>query len=160
MPIKKEIGSKLRKKILKSLFAPNVPTTLVLKNVQFIFEDEEGINSLVYNKKMEVRFFKFEDQFLPTLQFIRENPEINIPTVKVDQGAVPHILNGANIFAQGITDLDGKFSINSIVKICNPQNSLLSIGKSLKSSDDLLSVKGKVILNLHYLGDSIWNQNL
>ena len=155
MPSKKEIGSKLRKKILALLFAPGISSKVLSENIQFIIENDTRLRSLLFNQDYEVRFFRYEDQYLPTIQFIRENPKINLPVVKVDQGAVQHILNGANVFPQGITAVND-FDTNSIVMVSNPQDAVLALGKSLKPSTELIGSKGKVILNIHYLGDSIW----
>ncbi|UCG90548.1 MAG: hypothetical protein JSU57_02130 [Candidatus Heimdallarchaeota archaeon] len=160
MPTKKEIGSKLRKKIVTSIFAPNISVSVLKENIQFITEDDEKLNSLLFNQNYEVRFFLFNNRYLPTIQFIRENPHIDFPIVKVDQGAVQYILNGADVFAQGITSVNHEFNTNSIVMVSNPQDAVLALGKSLKSSTELLSSKGKVINNIHYLGDSIWEGKL
>lgn len=160
MPVKKEVGSKVRKKIITSIFAPNISVSVLKENIQFITEDDENLNNLLFNRNYEVRFFLFENRYLPTIQFIRENPHIDFPIVKVDQGAVQHILNGADVFAQGITSMNHEFNVNSIVMVSNPQDAVLALGKSLKSSKELLSLKGKVIHNIHYLGDSIWEGKL
>ncbi len=160
MPAKKEVGSKLRKKIITAIFAPNISVSVLKENIQFISEDDENLNNLLFNRNYEVRFFLFENRYLPTIQFIRENPHIDFPIVKVDQGAVQHILNGADVFAQGITSMNHEFNVNSIVIVSNPQDAVLALGKSLKSSKELLSLKGKVIHNIHYLGDSIWEGKL
>lgn len=156
MPSKKEIGSKLRKKVLSLIFAPDISSKVLADDIQYISEDDEKTRSLIFNRSYEVCFFKFEKQFLPTIQFIRENPAIDFPIVKVDQGAVQHILNGADIFGQGITTVRGNFDVNAVVMITNPQDAILALGKSLRSSEELLSSKGKVILNIHHLGDSTW----
>lgn len=156
MPSQKEIGSKFRKIIISSILAPQISSEELKANIQYIAENDEKSRSLIYNRNREVRFFLFENQYLPSIQFIREYPTINLPIVKVDEGAVQYILNGADIFAQGITSVEGNFSDNTIVLVRNPQDAVLALGKSLKSSSELPTFKGKAILNIHYLGDSIW----
>ncbi|MHA2202074.1 MAG: PUA domain-containing protein [Candidatus Hodarchaeales archaeon] len=156
MPSQKEIGSKFRKKIISLILAPQISSDELKANIQYIAENDEKSRSLIYNRNWEVRFFLFENQYLPSIQFIREYPTINLPSVKVDEGAVQYILNGADIFAQGITSVEGNFSDNTIVLVRNPQDAVLALGKSLKSSSELPTFKGKAILNIHYLGDSIW----
>lgn len=160
MPRKKEIGSKLRKKILSSILAPGIPSKVLADNIQFIAEDDTKSNSLLYNSKYEVRFFQHGIQYLPTIQFIRENSGLKLPIVTVDQGAVHHILNGADVFAQGITSVNFDFDTNSILMVSNPQNAVMAVGKSLKPSSEYKKTKGKVIINLHYLGDRIWDGDL
>ncbi len=161
MPKKKEIGSKLRKKILLSILAPGIPSKVLTDNIQFIAEDEAKSNRLLYNRKYEVRFFQHGKLFLPTIQFIRENKDLKFPIVNVDQGAVQYILNGADIFAQGVNSVND-FDANSIVLVSNPQNAIMAVGESLKPSFECKKGKGKgkVILNLHYLGDKIWDGEL
>ena len=160
MPSQKEIGSKFRKKLLSSILAPNISQNELKANIQFVVENDDKSRSLIFNKQGEARFFLFGNQYLPSIQFIRENPLIDLPIVKVDEGAVKHILNGADIFAQGIASINGSFDANSIVIVRNPQDAVLALGNSLKSSDELLKLKGKVISNIHYLGDSIWKNQL
>ncbi|UCE13591.1 MAG: hypothetical protein JSV04_00065 [Candidatus Heimdallarchaeota archaeon] len=157
MPSKKEIRSRQRKKIIPSIFAPNVPPSVLKANLQFIAEDEESNRVLLFDKNYEVKFFKFDNHFLPTIQFIRDNPTVDFPSVKVDQGAVAHILNGANIFAQGITSVSRDFDTHTIVMVFNPQDAVLALGKSLKSSSEIINSKGKALENIHFLGDSIWD---
>ncbi|MFX1515237.1 MAG: PUA domain-containing protein [Promethearchaeota archaeon] len=160
MPSPKEVGSKFRKKIMSLILAPKISNEELKANIQFITENDDKSRGLIFNKNWEVRFFLFENQYLPSIQFIREYPKIDLPIIKVDEGAVKHILNGADIFTQGITSVNSKFEANSIVIVRNPQDAVLALGKSLKSSDELLKLKGKVIRNIHYLGDSIWNNKL
>jgi predicted RNA-binding protein (TIGR00451 family) len=160
MTRKKEIGSKKKKRIVQKIKAPNIPQQILLDNIHFIAENQEKVKSLIYNQKYQVKFFLFENNFYPTIHFIRENPSIDFPSVQVDQGAISHVLNGADIFTQGIASVDREFETSSIVMITNPQNAVISIGKSLKSSEELLNSKGKGLLNIHRLGDDIWNGEL
>jgi PUA domain protein len=103
-------------------------------------------------------FFYHEGTYLPSLKFIRKHSELKFPKVQVDEGAVNFVINGADIFTQGIIGIDQDFPKNTIVTIVNPQNAVLCLGKSLLASHDLLTQKGKGIQNLHYLGDNIWNE--
>ncbi|MFX0051942.1 MAG: PUA domain-containing protein [Candidatus Hodarchaeota archaeon] len=160
MSSKREIGSKFLKRIFPLILAPSVSSKTIKDNIQFIKEDESRSSSLLYDKNHQIRFFKYENQYLPTIQFIRENPSIDLPLVKVDQGAVPHILNGANIYNQGITFVDRVFRANTIIMIANPQNAILALGKALITSSELIDSKGKGIINIHYLGDKLWENKL
>ncbi len=157
MSSKKEIGPKNKKKLIPYIIAPSISPQIVEKFIQFISKEETNDQSYLYNQNHEIQFFKYEGKYLPTIKFIRENPSIDLPIVKVDLGAVKHILNGADIFGQGITSINRNFEVNEIVLIANPQDAILCIGKSLTSSSETLNVKGKVIINLHYLGDLLWS---
>ena len=110
----------------------------------------------LFDVDQRVSFFSYNEIFLPSLKFIRKYNEIDMPVVQVDSGAVKFVINGADIFTQGIVSTDREFKENTFVVVLNPQKAALSIGYSLMSSADLQNEKGKGILNLHYLGDKIW----
>ncbi len=122
--------------------------------------DEKKGKDYIFDLNQQISFFSYEELFLPSLMFIRKHPELVIPTVQVDAGAVKFVINGADIFTQGIVSCSQDFDENTIIIIINPQNAALSIGFSLMKSSDLLTKKGKGILNLHYLGDKIWEMEI
>lgn len=142
------------------ILAPSISPRILKDNIQFIREDESRNSSFLYDKSHRIRFFRYENQYIPTIQFIREHPTIDLPLVKVDEGATSHILKGADIYNQGITFINQKFEVNTIVMISNPQNAILALGKTMMGSSELISSKGKGILNIHYLGDKIWENKL
>src|SRR5262249_38058559 len=81
----------------------------------------------------------------------------HFPFITVDMRAVKFVCNGANIMRPGITTFQF-FSKDSIVVI-KDENHLkpLSVGIAVQHSDDAVSKNhGCVILNLHYVGDSLW----
>lgn len=156
MSIRKELGSKQRKKILSSIYAPGISASVLKKSVQFLLHDEKKGKYYIFDVNQQISFFSYEDKFLPSLMFIRRHPELDISKVQVDAGAVKFVINGADIFTQGIVSCSREFGENTMVIILNPQNAALSLGYSLMTSSDLLTKKGKGIINLHYLGDSIW----
>ena len=156
MSHRKELGSKQKKKILSTLFAPGITDKVLKESTQFVMLDEKTERSYILDKQQQISFFSFEEKYIPTLKFIRNYSEIDFPKVVVDEGAVKFVINGADIFTQGIVSCSRKFPENTIVTIVNPQNSVMSIGKSLLSSEDLLKQTGKGIVNIHYLGDKIW----
>ncbi|NHJ02859.1 MAG: hypothetical protein EAX86_12050 [Candidatus Heimdallarchaeota archaeon] len=153
---KKEIGSKLRRKISPLILAPGVTDLRIQKLVHFIQENENDGKIFLLNRSKEVLFFKSDRYFLPSIQFLRDHQETEFPSVSVDQGAVRHVLNGADIFSQGITSINKQFDKDSYVIVRNPQNAIIAIGKSLLTSEEILEAKGKALLNVHYLGDAIW----
>lgn len=81
-----------------------------------------------------------------------------MPRVTVDMGAVPHVAGGADIMAPGIRRVQGSFGEKQLVVIVDEKHGKsLAIGSSLVDSDKLTATKkGKVIINLHYVGDLIW----
>ena len=97
---------------------------------------------------------KKDNVILPSLFNIKKN---ELPLIYVDEGAVSHIINGADIMAPGITHFDNNVKENSLVSIKSPDGSIISIGIVLEGFKEKLSIKkGKVIKNLHYKGDKLY----
>jgi PUA-domain protein len=81
-----------------------------------------------------------------------------LPRVIVDMGAIPYVCNGADVMAPGITDMDAFMAGDIVVVRDITHGKALAIGRALKNSSDIEAVKkGKVVENLHYVGDSLWS---
>ena len=93
---------------------------------------------------------------IPTL--ISKDVLKGIPMVIVDMGAVPFICRGADIMAPGVKSVGDSFTKGTIVQVVDERyRKVLSIGIALTSSSDFLEMKqGRVIENLHYVGDTAW----
>jgi PUA domain protein len=81
-----------------------------------------------------------------------------LPHITVDLKAVPHICNGADVFRPGIRSIDPQVKSNKEVIIVDERNlKPICIGMSLTDAGAMQqTTQGKVIRNLHYVGDSIW----
>ncbi|UCC33313.1 MAG: DUF1947 domain-containing protein [Candidatus Bathyarchaeota archaeon] len=93
----------------------------------------------------------------PTL-FFEEILQL-LPRIMVDLGAVPHICNGADLMAPGIVRILGDFNEDDILLIADEKHQKpLAIGKALSDSQHMKRVRhGKVVQNIHYVGDRLWN---
>ncbi|MEM3627831.1 MAG: DUF1947 domain-containing protein [Candidatus Bathyarchaeia archaeon] len=82
-----------------------------------------------------------------------------IAKVVVDMGAVPHICNGADVMAPGIKHFIGDFRNGDLVLVVDEKyGKPLAIGEALFDKADAGTVKhGKVIKNVHFVGDEVWN---
>jgi PUA domain protein len=100
--------------------------------------------------------FKREGQFVPVLTSTAALEKM--PRITVDMGAVPHVVGGADIMAPGIRRVEGSFGEKQLVVIVDEKHGkFLSIGSSMLSSEALVATKkGKVISNIHYVGDPVW----
>jgi PUA-domain protein len=100
--------------------------------------------------------FRREEQFVPVLT--NTSALEKMPRVTVDMGAVPHVAGGADIMAPGIRKVEGNFQEKDLVVIVDEKHGkFLSVGRSLLTSEALAGTKkGKVIVNIHYVGDLIW----
>ncbi len=94
--------------------------------------------------------------YFPTLAFdaILEN----LPYVIVDVGAVPYVCDGADVMAPGIKSMEGEIEKDSIVLIFEEKHKKrIAIGKSIFDIEEMRNIKkGKVIENIHYVGDKYW----
>jgi PUA domain protein len=110
-------------------------TVYILNDVVELVEDSNGIYPALTSKIIE-----------------------RIPSVIVDMRAIPYICNGADIMAPGITELKSSFKENELVIIRDINHEkALAVGRALKSSEGIeVTKKGKVIINLHFVGDKLW----
>jgi PUA-domain protein len=105
-----------------------------------------------------VSFFYYEEELIPSLRFLRSNPSL-LRQVIVDMGAVKHILQGSDIMRPGVVKIDSQIHANEIVIILDEKYfTPIVVGRALFSGKDMESSStGKIIKNIHYIGDDIWN---
>ena len=83
--------------------------------------------------------------------------------VTIDMGAVKFITNGADVMAPGIVEVDPGIKEGDIVWMRDETNRKpLAIGRALVDAEKMVEEekdrrKGKVIKNIHYVGDKIWD---
>ncbi len=118
--------------------------TETLKNSEVVIVDGEPVA------------FKRDGRFVPVLTNVAALEKM--PKVTVDMGAVPHVVGGADIMAPGVRGVSGSFGENQLVVVVDEKHGKsLAVGSSLYDSEKLSNTKkGKVITNLHYVGDPIW----
>ena len=116
-------------------------------------ETEDG--SKVYLLDDDILLFELEGSLYPTL---RCKCVDSLPAVIVDMGAIPFVCKGADIMAPGITEIKTPFQEGALVVVRDVKHrKALAVGKALKPSAAIMAEKkGKVIHNLHYVGDKIW----
>ena len=95
-------------------------------------------------------------KLFPTLTF-NEALE-KLPKAVVDMGAIPHICNGADIMAPGIRSIEGTFQEGATILVVDEKyRKPLAIGSTLMNSSQMKEMKqGKVVSNIHFVGDQIW----
>ena len=94
------------------------------------------------------------------LQSLKFDAVLNtFPKVIVDMGAVPHIANGAQIMRPGISKIEGKFAKGELIVILDEKyRKTIALGIAEVNSEIMQSMtKGRVINNIHYVGDPVWN---
>ncbi len=109
------------------------------------------LENLLLCEKNEVIFPTVHEEY---------NAEIlrDLPTIIVDMGAVPHIVNGADVMRPGVREFRGKFKQGEILVVRDERNlKSLAITIALKDLDECISLKkGKIAENLHHANDKIW----
>ncbi len=82
----------------------------------------------------------------------------SLPSVTVDMGAVKHIVNGADVMRPGIVSFEPRFEKNDLVVVRDVRyRRAIAICRALVSSDEAESMShGKILENLHYVGDKYW----
>jgi len=93
---------------------------------------------------------------LPSLKF--DKCVQSLPRVVVDMGAVAHVANGADIMRPGIRDIPSNFGNGDLLVIVDEKYSKpLALGLAEVGSTEMKSMtKGKVIRNVHFVGDELW----
>jgi PUA domain protein len=100
--------------------------------------------------------FRRKGELIPVL--VNTSTLNGLPRVVVDMGAVPHVVAGADVMAPGIRKVQGEFVANQLLGVTDEKHGkYLAIGKALIDSETMAGTKrGKVIENLHYVGDAVW----
>lgn len=131
-----------------------------LEELSSIKSDVEVIQTefariFLFNKKPLLA--EKEGKIFPTLLFTEALALL--PKVYINAGAIPHICNGANLMAPGITSIKGEFKKEDIVVIIEEKYSKpLAIGETLYTFEEARKlVHGVVVENIHFVGDRIWN---
>ena len=82
--------------------------------------------------------------------------------VVVDAGAIPYVVNGADIMRPGIVSVTDDVKANCPVQIVDERHGKpLAIGIALLDAPNLrASTAGKMVKKFHHVGDEIWNMEI
>ena len=147
---------KMFKKLMKEY--PKIYEAIVNKKsrIEHIVTDDETEIEIIDKKPILIKFKG--EVTIPTINILNEVSD-EIPKVIVDQGAIPYIINGADIMRPGIVNIEGKFDKGAIVQIQEERfHKVISIGMALYASNEIIEKKkGKVVRNIHHVGDKLWD---
>ncbi|MCC6013697.1 MAG: DUF1947 domain-containing protein [Candidatus Verstraetearchaeota archaeon] len=148
------LSSKEQKELLK-----------VLKEKYSIDLDKKKIIEVVETKNGKKIYFQegkpiailVEENLIPTLKSPKEVLDL-LPKVIVDMGAVPHIVNGADVMAPGIKEIKNNAEIGKVVVVVDEKHEKpIAIGIMIMNVKEIFEKrKGKAVKNLHYVGDDLW----
>lgn len=146
----------LRKKELRELYSDLSALGYEREPKQiFVLEDKQKFIEI----EGEIEFFYYEDALVPTIKVLNKY-DLNLPEVIVDMGAVKFISKGADVMRPGIVHIAQGIKAEDFVALKDEQNRItICVARAKLSSEDMQnSSKGKVLKNIHYVGDSIWNK--
>lgn len=106
-------------------------------------------------------FFYYENRAIPTLKFLQSHSNI-LKTITIDMGAIKFIVQGADVMRPGIVNIGEGIQKDEIIAIIDEKNKKpIAIGKALFSQAEMQVMKsGKVIKNIHFVGDELWKLEL
>ena len=101
-------------------------------------------------------FFYYQDKVVPTLRYLQHHSLLK--KITIDMGAVKFIVNGADVMRPGIVEIEDTINNEEFIVIIDTNHKKpLAVGIALYNSEEMQSLKtGKVIKNIHYVGDEIW----
>lgn len=153
----------LRSKIVKKL--RREVETIPGFDVEELFPRDRGVELVELEGGVEVylvdgraHLCRIGGRLVPALPSLLAMPG-KLPRVVIDMGAVPHIANGADVMAPGIVKVDEGVKQDDVVVIVDERHGKpIAVGVALMSSEERGSKKkGKVVRNLHHVGDRVWS---
>lgn len=148
----RQISKKRYKEILRAIIERglqhSLPKTknvksIVVKGRELVLVDDEPV------------IVNVGEVYLPYLGSIERFSGYGL--VVVDKGAVKYIANGADVMRPGIVSYT-EFKSGDVVTVqVEEYGNVIAVGVALVDSDTLLQMdKGKVVKNLHHIGDVVW----
>lgn len=123
---------------------------------------EEDI--LKINNKAAFFYYNIDETtkiIVPTLKNILENKILydKIKKVVVDMGAVKFVVSGADIMRPGIVNFDDGIVKDDIVLVIDANyKKPLAVGIMMFYGEEAKAIQnGKVVKNVHWVGDKVWN---
>jgi len=104
----------------------------------------------------DFRVVRIGDKFVP---FLADTKRVEaFPYVMVDIGAVRFICNGADVMRPGVKAFPTIFRKGDVVVVKDEKyQKAVAVGEASVSSEEAQQLtKGPIIINLHYVGDKIW----
>jgi PUA-domain protein len=155
LPAKRHLKDKEAKLLLREFIQQYPSSESFLKSLNLL-EEEPIDGNAVYFLDGKPLILRLKSRLLPSLKF---DEVINLlPKVVVDMGAVAHLANGAHLMRPGIREIRGDFAKGELLLIVDERfGKYIALGLAEVDSTVLRSTdRGKVIVNVHYVGDELW----
>ena len=121
-----------------------------------MFEELPVDESWVFFLNGRPLILRTKSGLIPSLKF---DEVINsLPKIIVDMGAVAHLANGAHVMRPGIREIRNDFAKGELLLIVDEKfGKNIALGLADVDSTAMKSAnRGKVVLNVHYVGDELW----
>ncbi len=121
-----------------------------------ILETSTNLAFYLINKKPVL--MEYGGWIFPTLKGAIDRP-FPQRRISVDAGAIPYVVNGADVMRPGITGVTPDVHAQAPVQVVDDRHGKpLAIGIALLDAPQIVqSTTGKMCKNVHYVGDEIWN---
>lgn len=105
----------------------------------------------------EPLFFRHDNRWCPTVKLLLRSQFLK--SVVVDKGSIRFITDGADLMRPGIIEIDDEIEERDFVAMIEEtHHKPIAVGFALTSGREMkLATKGKMLQNLHWVGDRIWN---
>ncbi len=130
-------------------------------NIQDFFGKKDQLMLVESDRKFVLKdnvpsFFYQDGKIIPTLKLLLQR--LFLKQVVVDMGAVKFVSNGADVMRPGIVELDKSIKKDELVVVVDQNHKKpLCVAKALLSGEEIFMLKqGKVLKNLHWVGDEVW----
>jgi PUA-domain protein len=119
---------------------------------------ETNVDLSIYLVNKKPLLMDTGDWVFPTLKGALQCP-FKERRVTVDAGAIPFVVNGADIMRPGIVAVSGDAKAQAPVQIVDERHGKpLAIGIALYDGQAILdSASGKMCRHFHHVGDELWN---
>jgi len=121
-----------------------------------VIETNADVSLFMVNRKLLL--MDTGDWVFPTLKGAIQFP-FPERRIVVDAGAIPYVVNGADVMRPGIVSVTDDVKSFSPVQIVDERHGKpLAIGVALLNAPDIrASTSGKMCKNFHHVSDEIWN---
>lgn len=155
MPARLHLKDKEARQLIKEFIERYPASEPMLKSAE-VFEELAVDGNYVFFVDGKPLILRTQAGLLPSLKF--EEFINTLPRIVVDMGAISHVTNGAQIMRPGIRQFTGDFASGSLVVIVDEKyGKSIALGRADMDSNAMRSqTKGRVVTNLHYVGDDYW----
>ncbi|MEK6921195.1 MAG: DUF1947 domain-containing protein [Nanoarchaeota archaeon] len=136
----------------------DIEPLLIVYNISVSKQDQLALrNEKVLYINHQPAFFYYENKLAPTLHYLLKHSTL-LKKIVVDMGAVKFVVSGADIMRPGIVEMESEISTGDFVVVVDVNNKKpLAVGIALFGSAEMQDMKtGKVVKNIHYVGDDVW----